>query len=329
MRSTFANIRRVVKPHTSSSISKVMIPVSSENFQPDSDSTYQYLQTESQHDSMLWETIVHRQELERHILNYNRESFHAAASSPCGHGVIYDALTFASLSPASEQLLRGGIPPDWNVDDIQFREFLASFAIPQHVRDQPPIQTQITADDVKHCFKSWKEATSTSPSSRHLGHYKALVGHPTLLNCFVQFMNIVIERGIAIPRRCNATNVSMIAKDSGRPRIHRLRIVHLFEADLNFFLKLQWGHRLVRHAIKLNLLHDSQHGSISGHAAMDPIMLTQFTSDLCRILKHDLFRFDNNASACYDRIIAALGMLAARRYGMPENAIRLHAEFLQ
>jgi hypothetical protein len=46
---------------------------------------------------------------------------------------------------------------------------------------------------------------------------------------------------------------------------------------------------------------------------MDPIMLTQLTSDLCRILKHDLARFDNDASACYDRIIVALGMLAARR----------------
>ena len=62
---------------------------------------------------------------------------------------------------------------------------------------------------------------------------------------------------------------------------------------------------------------------------MDPIMLTQLTSDLCRILKHDLFRFDNDASACYDRIIVALGMLAARRCGMPKNAIRLHAEALQ
>ena len=62
---------------------------------------------------------------------------------------------------------------------------------------------------------------------------------------------------------------------------------------------------------------------------MDPIMLTQLTTDLCRILKHDLARFDNDASVCYDRIIVALGMLAARRCGMPANAIRLHADDLQ
>ena len=40
-------------------------------------------------------------------------------------------------------------------------------------------------------------------------------------------------------------------------------------------------------------------------------------------------RFDNDASVCYDRIIVALGMLAARRCGMPVNAICLHADALQ
>jgi hypothetical protein len=58
-------------------------------------------------------------------------------------------------------------------------------------------------------------------------------------------------------------------------------------------------------------------------------MLTQLTNDLCRTLKHNLIRFDNDASACYDRIIVALAMLAACRCGMPANAIRTHAETLQ
>ena len=62
---------------------------------------------------------------------------------------------------------------------------------------------------------------------------------------------------------------------------------------------------------------------------MDPIMLTQLTTDLCQILKHDLARFDKDASACYDRIIVALAMLAARRCGMPPNVVRLHSEALQ
>ena len=319
-RSTFSNIRRVVKPSEISSLSKVKIPINTL-------STYSTLQEQSP-DDLIWETVVNRHDLEKHIAAYNRDSFRAASESPCGHGIVHDALTYTSLSPAAAALLRKEIPPDWYGDDFYLQEFLASFAIPPCVKDRDPIDTFLTESDVLKGFQSWKETTSTSPSGRHLGHYKSLVQHPLLLDCFVKFMNIVIARGIAVPRWCNATSV-MIEKDAGNPRIHRLRIIHLFEADFNFFLKIQWGHRLLRRAVELDLLHDSQHGSTPGKTTMDPIMLNQLTADLCRILKHDLARFDNDASACYDRIIVALGMLAARRCGMPHNAIKLHSEALQ
>ena len=221
-------------------------------------SAYRLLQ-DSSPDELLWDTVVEREELEKQILLYNKDSFRAAAESPCGHGVIHDALTFTSLSSEAEELLQGTVPAHWHGQDNVLRQFLASFAIPDHVKSCPEIPTIVSENDVLKRFKTWKETTSTSPSGRHLGHYKALIGHPTLLSCFTKFMNIAISQGIAIPRWCNATNV-MIEKDPGKPRIHRLRIIHLFEADYNFFLKLQWGHRLVQQACRLNLLHDSQHG---------------------------------------------------------------------
>ena len=119
--------------------------------------------------------------------------------------------------------------------------------------------------------------------SCHLGHYKAIIKHTILLCCFTQFFSIAIMWGIAIPRWHNATNV-LIEKDPGQPCISRLQIIHLFEADLNLFLKIQWGHRLVRRACELNLLNSGQHGSVPGRTSMDPVMLTQLTTDLCRIL---------------------------------------------
>ena len=209
------------------------------------------------------------------------------------------------------------------------REFLASFTLPQCVSDNPAIPCEITQDDVLRGFQSWKESTSTSPSGRHLGLYKAEIQHPVLLSCFVKFLNIAISSGISIPCWRNAVNI-LIEKDTGQPKINRLRIIHLFEADFNFYLKLQWGHRLVRRALSLNLvLHDGQHGSIPGRTSVDSVMLTQLTADLCRVLKHDYARFDNDASACYDRIIVGLGMLAARKCGMPASAIKTHTDALQ
>jgi hypothetical protein len=144
-------------------------------------------------------------------------------------------------------------------------------------------------------------------------------------------MNIAIHHGRALDRWSNSVTV-MLEKNTGAPRINRLRIIHLFEANFNLFLKLQWGSRLVKHAVtKHDLLNNGQHGLIPERVSMDPVMVTQLTTDLTRLLKVNLARFDNNASACYDRItIVMLGMLAARRCGMPTNVVSsTHAEALR
>jgi hypothetical protein len=36
----------------------------------------------------------------------------------------------------------------------------------------PPIQTSISQDEFEKAFRKWSKGTSTSPSDRHLGHYK-------------------------------------------------------------------------------------------------------------------------------------------------------------
>jgi hypothetical protein len=158
-------------------------------------------------------------------------------------------------------LLYGETPAEWHQDDQSLREFLASFTIPSTVQAAGAIPTEIAADDVIYGFRKWHESTSTSPSGRHLGHYRSLIQHSVLLDCFIKFLNIAISNGIAVPHWSNATNV-MIEKDQGQPRTHRLRIIHLFEADMNVFLKLQWGHRLVRRALQCDRLQLGQHGSI-------------------------------------------------------------------
>ena len=324
----FGLLRQVVKPSEFSALAKLQIPRSSEatGITPP-DNVHQVLKHTSP-DNLIWDTIIDKQDIESHLLQYNREAFRAAAESPCGHGLIHDALTFTSLSPDAAALLQGELPAEWSGDNDLLREFLASFQIPDTILSADPIPTDISEADITRGFKAWRESTSTSPSGRHLGHYKALIQDPTLLDCLCKFLNIAISRGISVSRWSNAVNV-MIEKDPGQPKINRLRIIHLFEADYNLFLKIMWGSRLVRRAVLFDVLHDGQHGSVPGRNPMDPIMLHQLTTDLCRLLKLNFARFDNDASACYDRIIVALAMLAARRCGMPNSAIRTHAQALR
>jgi hypothetical protein len=324
-RQMFRNIRYAVKPMTATSgLQQIRVPRARQDPVGTSNDFHAVLRDNANHE-IEWETILDPIEIEAHLLNYNKTSFRAAAVSPCGHGIIHDTLTFSSLSPAGDNVINGILPDEWKEQPKLLRDFLLSFAMPEAT---PTITSTLTEDQIKYGFKHWKETTSTSPSGRHLGHYRAIISDDTLRKCLTLFMNVTIKQGISISRWQKAANV-MIEKDKGQPNINRLRIIHLFEADLNLFLKIQWGRRLIRHAKKHGLLHPCQHGSVPGSTTMDPIMLTQFTNDLCRILKHNLIRFDNDASACYDRIIVALAMLAARRCGMPANAIRTHAETLQ
>ena len=329
-RRVFRNVRNVVKPSDFSSLTKLQIPRQATAGTPGVTlpGAVHGVLKDTTPDNLIWDTVITREEIESHLLAFNRESFRAAAESPCGHGVIHDALTFSSLSEESKELFRGVVPSTWVGDDKLLQEFLASFQIPQTVLDAEPINIELSSEDISYGFKTWAESTATSPSGRHLGHYKALIQDPCLLQSLTSFMNIAIGRGIALPRWSQAVNV-LIEKDTGFPKVNRLRIIHLFEADYNLFLKTVRGSRLVRHATSMNLLNDGQHGSVPGRTTLDPIMLNQLTTDMCRILKTNYARFDNDASACFDRIIVALGMLAARRCGMPESSIRSHAKALE
>jgi hypothetical protein len=89
----------------------------------------------------------------------------------------------------------------------------------------------------------WNERTTTSPSGRHLGHYKILQRLPVynskqdkinisqkILYVYYQVMSIVTTLGGTLTRWCQVSTC-MIEKIKGNPRIDKLRIIHLYEAD--------------------------------------------------------------------------------------------------
>jgi hypothetical protein len=123
-------------------------------------------------------------------------------------------------------------------------------------------------------FKSWNEKTSTSPSGRHLGLYKALVTRlhfqdpdeeaklegirKSLTQVHVNLINYCLKFRYSLGGWQHIIN-AMILKSSGNYRIHRLRIIHLYEADFNFILGIKWR-QLLHHADQLQLVHGGQYG---------------------------------------------------------------------
>ena len=123
---------------------------------------------------------------------------------------------------------------------------------------------------MKYAFTKWKDRTRTSPSGRHLGHYKVLIvsngeedneemkafSHE-ILTAYTLIINSALALGTPL-HRCEQSIVLMIEKDKNNHRTNRLRVIKVYEAYYNLILKYFWPHKKIQFAERNNLLGNNQ-----------------------------------------------------------------------
>ena len=120
----------------------------------------------------------------------------------------------------------------------------------------------------------------------------------------------------------------MIEKLPGIFKIDKLRALHIFESDVNAIFGILWGKHLMEHSEKNHQISAAQHGSRKGRGT-DTILLTKhMTYALWRMTTTNGVTFDNDAKACYDRIVMNLAYLASQQLGMPSNICLWYQKFL-
>jgi hypothetical protein len=126
-------------------------------------------------------------------------------------------------------LIQGTPPPAMSTHIPETQNILCTLA-----RDQPKLfdNPSITPQDFKESYKVSKENTSSSPSGRHIGHYKAVVDDLVLADIHATMMSIPFQVRI-LPHRWKKVTDIMLEKSPGDSRCHRLQIIALFESDLN------------------------------------------------------------------------------------------------
>ena len=93
-------------------------------------------------------------------------------------------------------------------------------------------------EDFKYFVYKASEKRSCSPSGRHYGHYKALLsGNPKKLEVIHGIFQLALDNKIVL-KRWSKTVTTLIEKDANTPCIHRMRAIHVVEAELQFFSKL-------------------------------------------------------------------------------------------
>jgi len=273
--------------------------------------------------------IIDPEEIQERLIERNRQHFKQAHETPFYDPQLFQRINDAADNALSDAILDGSPVAVSHEAFPEVAEFVKMMARPTPIQeDEDRISHEITREDVSQGFAKWRESTSTSPSGRHLGHYKAWIQDDDLLDLLTTMLQIVVKFGFAPERWCHSLNV-MLEKDKGNPMIERLRIIHLFEADFNWMLKQFWAKRMLHYGESQGVLGEEQHGSRKNRMAIDAVMLKLLTYELSRLYKSDLVTMDNDAKSCYDRIIISLAMLASRRLGMPVTVARAHAATLR
>jgi hypothetical protein len=271
-----------------------------------------------------WRTVTLPEEINYYLFLRNQRHFGQAQGTPFTVTPLSHTIDWAASSSTAEAILEG------TYDDHALDQLTQSVIHECKAKtDLDSITGHITTAKFVGKFKTWRESTSTSPSGRHLSMYKALLARTystdsdtatdlhsiqtALIQVHVNLINYCLRFRYSLRRWKEIVNV-MILKSVGDYHIHRLRVIHLYEADFNFILGIKWK-QLLHHAESTNLLHDGQYGGRPGREATTLTFIEELKTDICYASRKPLINFDNDAASCYDRIIASLASFISRSHG--------------
>ena len=123
-----------------------------------------------------------------------------------------------------------------------------------------PIPNRITQEEFQNYWRKVREKTSSSPSGRHFGHWKAVAKSNDLSNLFSKMTSLPAETGYS-PTRWRQRLECSLEKKGKRLRPDELRTIVLLEGDYNQCLKLLFGKRMMRNSECSTDYPSSQFGS--------------------------------------------------------------------
>jgi len=267
-----------------------------------------------------WTSLNNPTEIAKHVCSANARQYHQAHSTPCGVEPLASYLGYKADTEGARHICEGAtLPPEISEQLLPETQAIFTTLTSLAKAHNPTISPLIQPEQFKSCYKAMDERTSSSPSGRHLGHYKAATLSEELTKLHSAMMSIPLSAGFS-PTRWQQIIDVMIEKQPGDHRIHRLRIVALQESDFNQCNRLAIGRPLQHLVEKLELAPDMQHGSRASKLCQSAVLNKQLTFEIHRYQKHPLVYIENDAVGCYDRIINPLVLVFLMILGLSPSA---------
>jgi hypothetical protein len=198
-----------------------------------------------------WTRVTDPVHVEMKILERNHRHFGQASIAPLASADIQSLLSFDKTSYIADQLPYKQLDPSSITPGYYGQQLVAKCST--EITELCP---DITFDDMKQKYRCWPERTSSSPSGCHLSHYRALLKTGGLLpndddfdeidsarravwSVHHSMLQYLLRHGYCFNRWNQVVN-AMIVKKAGDPRIHRLRVIHLYEADYSLIFGIQF-----------------------------------------------------------------------------------------
>ena len=274
-------------------------------------------------DILDWERITNKQDVQQLLLKWQRKHFTQACECPLGSTEWNDRLR----NPQTQESILNGT---FKVTELPVEVQEIFDEMKRHDDVNEEIEYTSDLGDFIAFIKGSSEKTSTSPSGRGYNHYKVLVMEEAFdeLKILHGIIELARKYGVILDR-WKKTVTTLMEKDAGRPKIHRMRAIHIIEAEVQFLTKLFYCKKLMQKAESMQAITDQQYGGRKEKMAQSAVLNKLMYYGIVQQQLMQAAFMDDDARNCYDRILTALSAVELRAWGQSFEEAEFSIEFLQ
>ena len=225
-------------------------------------------------------TLSDSRKIHEALLARNTEHLTQASNTPFASGEFKRRLKWDGTGKLAEDILSGNILNERKYTRAM-QLYLESLQN-KKLHQMNVVKPTLSFEEYKNFWKKKRETTVTSPYGLHVGHYKAAILSPKILEVHRVLLLIPFQLGM-VPTRWQRTVQTMIEKEPGSPWIHRLRIIELFDAQANAGFQIFIGRKLIHQAVEQKTLRPESYGSTPGKTAASAVLQKILSIDQLRI----------------------------------------------
>jgi hypothetical protein len=122
---------------------------------------------------------------------------------------------------------------------------------------------------------------------------------------------------------------AMLEKIPGKPFLHKLRVIHILEANYNLALKQIFGKWLLQNCAQNGALGNIQDGFRKGRSMIRTLLHNEVVNDYNKSLRVNNLLGMTDISGCFDRIVSSVISLLNIKNGCPSRMVAMHAKTLE